>query len=168
MNLRRIVRSSLPLVLAASLPSVYAQNPCPQGFEHMGRLYAEAGGGVGHEAKVGPETVKSVALPENYNVDTTYQQSDVRGAGGNEASSPLSPAQVPPGYQIVPSGTESGGCQGWAVSNPQLLVLKRKGRTIVQEALQMNMYCHSGSGAACIASGRGCNATVEVCAKPAH
>ena len=142
------------------------RGPCPEGFQQAGRLYAEASGGVGREAKVTPETIKSLALPENYVLDTSYQQGSVTPSGGNEASSDMTASMIPSGFHLIPSGTESGGCQGWAVSNPKSLILKRRGNTIVQEGIQMNMYCHSGSGFSCM-DGRGCNVTVDVCVKPA-
>jgi hypothetical protein len=153
----------MPLLVGLTL--AFEKGPCPEGFEHLGRLYDSASGGVGHEAKVPAGTVKTLALPENYEPDTSYQQSDIRGAGGHEAGSNLSPSQVPPGFHLIPHGSESGGCQGWAVSNPKVIVLKRKGRMILQEGLEMNMYCHSGSGEVC-KDGRGCNVTVDVCVKP--
>ena len=137
---------------------------CPAGLTPVGSLYAEDNGSIGKEAKVPAGTMRAINLPENLALDTSYQQKNFTAAGGYEAKSQMTTSQVPAGFNFDASGSTRNGCAGWSVSNPKQLIVKRDGSRIIQEGIQMNLYCHSGSGEVC-KDGTGCNVKVDVCAK---
>ncbi len=94
-------------------------------------------------------------IPVDFPLDRSYQQAALAGAcTGGGASSPLQPADIPPGYHIV--------CDGgyyWAVLPPidQVALIIGKDGTVHQWALDVPMYCGPGGG-----TNGGCNVKVYV------
>ncbi|MBD8685024.1 hypothetical protein [Pseudomonas sp. CFBP 13719] len=155
------MKRSILILLAALLPSIALAN-CPEGFVRIGTMEKESNGQFGREAKV-PAELAQVNLPPRFVVDTNYQQGDFQAAGG-DARPVMNAGDIPPGFFLKAKGSESPNCAGWSIQKPETKVLQRNGNVILQEALAIRLYCHSGSGEIC-KSGSGCNVSVEVCAK---
>lgn len=144
-----------------------AEPTCPTGLKYAGAMYAEDSGAIGKEAKVPSGTRKQISLPENFVVDTSYQQTDASfSSHGGSAGSNMGASSVPSGFHFIAGGSSRGSCAGWSINDPKQLIVKRKGNTIVQEAIELGVYCHSGSGEMC-KDGSGCNVRVDVCVKEA-
>jgi hypothetical protein len=116
---------------------------CPSGFTKIGRMERSTSG---LEVK---ERV-SIKLPDDFTLDTSYQQPSPSGKGGR-AGSILPQQRIPKGIYISPGGR---GTYGWAVSDPVML----DSRTF-----QMYLYCSQDQGA--LNTNWGCSVYVDVCAK---
>lgn len=145
-----------------AFPHAYAEvvkcpgNPCPTGFECIGRLYGEAP--QGGQAYHGDD---QVVFPEGFKLDTSYQQREMTCfGGGNNNCGDLKPSDIPKGLEVRPDGSYY-----WAVLKPirfgQTLGpivggLPQPGRF----TFGMHLYCGPAG-----APGPGCNVHVDVCAK---
>lgn len=140
-------------------PICRAQNSCPEEFRYAGTL-----SGTGSRSAPFSETVV-LKLPENATLDESYQQTKVRATDGSgKAQSNLRPQDVPKGIRITPSGSSDLG-KVWAVSEPQLKVIKEDNGTSARYAFGMHLFCsvpdsHFGQ------TRGGCDVAVRVCYKP--
>ncbi|MFA6050965.1 MAG: hypothetical protein WC762_00065 [Methylobacter sp.] len=148
-------------------PITFADENCPAGLKYVGAIYAEDSGAIGKEAKVPAGTRRQINLPENFVIDTSYQQTDATfSSHGGTAGSNMGASFVPSGFHLIAAGSERASCAGWSIQDPKQVMLKRKGNQIIQEGLELGVYCHSGSGEFC-KDGSGCNVRVDVCVKEA-
>jgi hypothetical protein len=147
------------LTLAILLASVasHAQNNCPDGFRYTGTLHGVGGFGNDFNAR------RELLLPENAQIDMSYQQRQVRAAQGNSlAHSNMTAADIPKGIVIIPSGSTDLE-KGWAVSDPVLSLVSDSGGA-KRYQFGMKLYCTVGHSEASRNFG-GCNVDVDVCYK---
>jgi len=131
-------------------------NPCPDGFQCIGRLYGEAA--AGQPAYHGDD---QVVFPAGFRLDQSYQQSQLSCfGGGNNNCGDLKASDIPKGIHVIPDGSHY-----WAV-----LKEVKFGQTIGpvvgglpqpgQFTYGMHLYCGPEAP-----PGGGCNVHVDVCAK---
>ena len=136
-----------------------AQHGCPEEFRYAGTL-----SGTGSRSGPFSETVV-LKLPENATLDESYQQTKVRSTNGKgKAQSNLRPQDIPKGIRINPYGSSELG-KVWAVSEPQLTVVKEDNGTSARYAFWMRLFCSEPDSQVGQTRG-GCDVGVEVCYKP--
>jgi hypothetical protein len=130
------------------------------GFQYLGQLSYSTNADSGSDTK-------TTALKPGFIPDAGYQQASIKAAGGGSgAVSDLSPEDIPKGFKLIMSGSESS-CKSWAVLRPlKLTVEELDGATVKQFGFSAKMYCTRGSTEACKTAG-GCEAKVEICGRPA-
>jgi hypothetical protein len=85
----------------------------PNGFVNAGRLELDISGEPGSD-KI---QVESLNIAMDTKIDTTYQQEGPLTTSGGGASSPLSAGDIPHGFYVVCSGSDTQGHR-WAVGLP--------------------------------------------------
>ncbi|MGA0615923.1 hypothetical protein [Paracoccus sp. KR1-242] len=160
-HVKRAFAIALVVPFATGLVTeAYAAN-CPSGFTHLGQAYKEASAN-NSEAKVQAVQVQ-VKFPPHYKLDRNYVQSGGKWAGG-DAGAVMSDGDVPEGLLILAGGTQ-GGAKGWSVHSPQLVVIQEDDDMIIQRALNIKLYCHTGSGASNMLGHVSCNVHADICGK---
>jgi hypothetical protein len=130
------------------------------GFQYLGQLNYSTNADSGSDTK-------TTALKPGFVPDASYQQATIKAAGGGSgAVSDLSPEDIPKGFKLIISGTESS-CKGWAVLRPlKLTVEELDGIVVKQFGFSAKMYCTRGSGESC-KNGGGCDVKMDICGRPA-
>lgn len=148
------------LVIGLGLGYTAWGQSCPAGFQKLGTLDFETNAENGNDTKV-------TALTPGFVPDQSYQQQSIKAAGGgSDTTTNLTALDVPAGFHLIMSGSESS-CKGWSVSKPvTLTAVKITGAHVDQFGFAAHMYCTTGSGETCKFKG-GCNADVLICGKPA-
>jgi hypothetical protein len=151
MRIRPILALTVTLALAGTGPLRAA---CPQDFASVGRL--EASGTAARPANLHAQQ----PMPDLYSaagtfkVDLAYRQR-VLPQTSNGLSSDLTPAQIPAGFHINPSGEGR-----WAVSKPEFKPADAAAPdTLANGTFSLWLRCEANAAGTCRVS-------VDICAKP--